>query len=105
MSRHVQIKIVVIIVITVTYYVVKYLITYAINFLRKQKVEASTSTRKVARSVLGTGNEWVVLSDIIISTQLVVPRDIAITSFRPDFVMTIRTIVTVILTCSWEENG
>lgn len=77
----------------------------AITFLRKG--QARTSKAKAQRpSVLGTADDWVVVSDL--ETQLVVPREIAITSLRPDVVLWSKkgkTVVLCELTCPWEENA
>ena len=77
-----------------------------IKFLRSG--DASSSKRKASSrsSVLGAGDDWSVICDL--DSQLVVPRDIAITSLRPDLVMYSRKTKTIILcelTCPWEENA
>ena len=56
------------------------------KILFRRSGEASQPKSKATRpSVLGVGDDWVVLSDL--NTQLVVPREIAITSLRPDIVL------------------
>ena len=76
----------------------------AINFLRQGEL---TKGKKVVRtSVLGEGDDWLVMSDL--NTQLVVPTEIAITLLRPDIILVSKKTKSVVmceLTCPWEENA
>ncbi len=78
--------------------------TNSIQFRRSGETQARTKTTRA--SVLGSGNDWTVLSDL--HTQLVVPEEVAQTALRPDIVMWSRKTKNVILcelTCPWEENA
>jgi len=75
-----------------------------VTFVKKgQKAKAQKTVRS---SIFGAGDDWVVNSDLV--TRLVVPKDLADTTKRPDIVMISRRIKRVILcelTCPWEENA
>ena len=80
--------------------------TTNVRILRKGQPAPTKAKKETRRCILGVGNDWTVMCDL--TTQLVVPEDIAITSLRPDIVMMSRKSKAVILcelTCPWEENA
>ena len=77
-----------------------------IRFIRKGEPTPAKAKKEVRRCILGVGSDWTVLCDL--SSQLVVPDEIAITLSRPDILMMSRKTKAVILcelTCPWEENA
>ena len=77
----------------------------SIIFLKKG--ESSRGKNANTRtSVLENGKDWSLMCDL--NTKLVIPREIAITSLRPDIVMVSKELKKVLLcelTCPWEENA